>query len=428
MHIIIIGNGITGVTAARALRAADSAVRVTLVGAESLDHWSRPALMYVYMGHMRFRDTVPYPETFWAKNRIHRVAGWVTSVDVEARTLEVDGRTTLQWDRLLLATGSTPNRFGWPGQDLQRVSGMYSLQDLQALEAWTPDIRHACVVGGGLIGIELAEMLHSRGRHVTLLVRESQYWDNVLPAEEAAMVSRAIRAEGIDLRLDTELARIEDDGDGAAARVVTSKGDVLQAEYVGLTAGVRPNIALAQHVDGVETGRGVLVDRQLRTSAPGVYAAGDCAEIRTEGAERNLIHAVWYTGRMQGEVAAANMLGAAREYDPGIWFNSAKFLDIEYQVYGEVPNSAAQRSGTGPDSVLWVQGDGRRSVRICHRAGTVVGFNLMGVRYRHRVCEQWIAERRSLDYVLDKLPDAAFDPEFTRTHVPQVRAAAGGAR
>lgn len=421
MHVAIIGNGITGVTAARHLRKADPNVRITILSAESKHHWSRPALMYVYMGHMRYQDTKPYEDHFWRRNRIDLVQGWVTDIDTAARTLTVDGRTTLRWDRLLLATGSIPNTFGWPGQDLDRVNGMYSLQDLAALQRWTPRIRHGAVVGGGLIGVELAEMLHARGRTCSLLVREPSYWTNVLPMAESQLVNQVIQRAGIDLRLGTELAEIHDDGRGGVGGLTTTDGERLDVQYVGLTAGVRPNTAVCRGTD-IATDRGILVDDQLRTNVDGVFAAGDCAEIVTPEGQRNRVTAVWYTGRQMGEVAAANLLGGAVDYDPGIWFNSAKFFDLEYQVYGEVP-SASRPGDDPPDSLYWEHEDGRHAVRICHRDGTVVGFNLMGIRYRHDVCERWIAEGRSLDFVLAHLAEANFDPELYRRYEPAIRAA-----
>ena len=92
----------------------------------------------------------------------------------------------MSFDKLVIATGSKPNKFGWPGQDLNRVQGMYSYQDLEGMEAASKDLKQAVIVGGGLIGIEMAEMFHSRHIPVTFLVREKSYWDNVLPAEESA--------------------------------------------------------------------------------------------------------------------------------------------------------------------------------------------------------------------------------------------------
>ena len=147
----------------------------------------------------------------------------------------------------------------------------------EVAEASLAGVQVAVVVGGGLIGIELAEMLHSRGIHVSFLVREASYWGNVLPAEESQMVSRLIEEEGFDLRLSTELAEIVDDGNGRVGAVVTNTGDRIDCELVGLTAGVSPNIDLAKDA-GVPTGRGILVDWSLRSEVPGVFAAGDLTD------------------------------------------------------------------------------------------------------------------------------------------------------
>jgi NADPH-dependent 2,4-dienoyl-CoA reductase/sulfur reductase-like enzyme len=417
MHVVIIGNGVTGVSVARHLRKGSGEVRVTLVSGESDHHWSRPALMYLYMGHMRFSDVKPYEDHFWADHRIDLVRGWVERIDTEGRRLHLADGRVLDWDELVLATGSVPNRFGWPGQDLDRVHGMYSIQDLVALERATPRLKRCVVVGGGLIGIELAEMLHSRHIPVTLLVREALYWDNVLPREEAAMVVRAIERAGFDLRLQTELKEIHDDGQGAAGGVTTSAGDRIDCQFVGLTAGVRPNLSLVRD-SPIETDRGVLVDEQLRASVPHVWAAGDCAQITTEAGERYL-QQVWYTGKAQGEVLAANLLGAGRRYDRGVWFNSAKFLHIEYQTYGDVPN----RPTDGVTHHYWEHPDGKTALRLVERGGAFVGLNAMGLRIRHRVAERWIRDRATIAQVLDHLDEAHFDPELHRRHTAAIRAA-----
>jgi NADPH-dependent 2,4-dienoyl-CoA reductase/sulfur reductase-like enzyme len=424
MHVVIVGNGVAGIAAARTLRKRQPHWRITVISGESDHHWSRPALMYVYMGHLRFADTKPYEDPFWAKNRIELIRAWVTAVDVEKHRLVLDGERVLAWDRLLLATGSLPNRFGWPGQDLGRVSGMYGLQDLAALESWTPQIRRGIVVGGGLIGVELAEMLHSRGIAVTCLVREESYWDNVLPREESALVTDAVRGAGIDLRLATQLTEIHDDGAGQVGAVSTSGGDRVACEFVGLTAGVRPNISICKG-NSVASGRGILVDPAFRTNADDVYAAGDCAEIVVGNGRPNVIQALWYTARAQGEQAAASICGDPVAYDPGIWFNSAKFFDLEYQVYGQVPSAQewGKSQADGLAALYWEAPDRRRSVRIVHRDGAVLGFNLMGIRFRHRVCEDWIRSGRVLRDVLPRLHEAAFDPELFHPHWRDARRA-----
>jgi len=365
--------------------------------------------MYVWMGHVSYRDTKPYEDSYWEEQRLDLVRDWVTGLDVGRRELRLHRGGTLAWDKLLIATGSKSNRFGWKGQDLAGVQGFYDLMDLELLRENTRGCRRAVIVGGGLIAIELAEMLHFQGIEVTFLVREGSYCDSFLPAEESEMVNRVIREHGFDLRLTAQLGEILDDGHGRVGGVLTDDGERIDCQLVGLTAGVSPNIDLLRGT-AVETARGVLVDRSFRTSAPDVFAAGDCAEVRVDGG-RTLVQQVWYTARAQGALAGEVVAGEQRCYEPGIWFNSAKFLDLEYQVYGRV-----NRGVSGERSLFWEHPDHRHAVRIVHLDGKVIGLNLMGIRYRHPVCESWIREERPVGYVLEHLAEAAFDPELFARH------------
>ncbi len=335
MHIVIIGNGIAGITAARHIRKL-SDHRITVISGETDHFFSRTALMYIYMGHMRFEDTKPYEDWFWEKNRIELVNGWVDKVDTKNKKLHFDDNREIAYDKLLIASGSKSNKFKWPGQDLDGVQGLYSLQDLDAMEHYSENLGRAVIVGGGLIGIEMAEMFHTRHIPVTFLVREKNFWDIVLPLEEAQMINRHILEHGIDLRLETELKEIWGDKAGGRVKmVVTNKGEKINCGFVGLTVGVSPNIDFL-HFGEIELGKGVLVNDFLETNIPDVYAAGDCAQLRNPKPGRRPTEAVWYVGRMMGETVAYNICGKKVAYDPGIWFNSAKFFDIEYQVYGDV--------------------------------------------------------------------------------------------
>jgi NADPH-dependent 2,4-dienoyl-CoA reductase/sulfur reductase-like enzyme len=407
-HIVIVGNGIAGVTAARHIRKL-SAHRITMISDETLQPYSRTALMYIYMGQLKAQDTWLYEEGFWARNRIDRVRDRVTRIDPPTRTITLASGSEITYDTLILATGSKTVKYGWPGQELAGVGGLYHLQDLDRMSAWTAGVQNAVVVGGGLIGIEMAEMLWSRGIGVTFLVRELNFSDTVLPPEESAMVSREIRRHGIDLRLDTQLTAIEDDGNGRACAVLTDKGERIPCGFVGLATGVTPNIDFLRDA-GIDTGMGILVDDHLRSSIDHVYAIGDCAEIRAPRPGRKPIEAVWYTGRMMGQTVARTICGNPMPYDPGIWFNSAKFFSIEYQTYGRIAPVLTPEE----KSVYWEHPDGRRSIRINYTAssGAVIGLNLMGVRFRHETCARWIAEGRPIRDVLRDLDEAAFDPEF----------------
>ena len=318
---------------------------------------------------------------------------------------------------MVLALGSSPNKFGWPGQDLEGVRGLYSYQDLEYMEEHSPGLEQAVIVGGGLIGIEMAEMFHSRHIPVTFLVREKSYWSGVLLAEESAMINRHIKEHGIDLRLSTELKEIIDDGTGKACAVITSTGERIDCGFVGLTAGVHPNVNFLRDTE-LEIEKGIVVDNTLATNMPDVYAIGDCVQLRTPMPGRRPIEAVWYTGRMMGETVAYTICGTPKVYDPGIWFNSAKFMDIEYQVYGTVlPNAPESHT-----SIYWEHPDGRKAIRIVYDKEdySVQGFNLMGIRYRHEVCEKWLRDKTHIEEVIQNLGLANFDPEFYKEYEADV--------
>jgi len=418
MHIVILGNGISGITCARHIRKRSNH-QVTVISGETDHFFSRTALMYIYMGHMNYEHTKPYEDHFWAKNRIDLVRAWISRVDTEGRKLLASDGREFPYDKLVIASGSVSNRFGWPGQDLPGVQGLYSYQDLEMLEENTRG-RHcerAVIVGGGLIGIELAEMLLSRQIPVTLLVRESSYWNNALAARESALVTRYIQSHGIDLRLETGLKEIQAGPNGRAAAVVTDKGETIACQVVGLTAGVSPNIAFLAG-SGIETKRGLLVTRAFETNQPDVYAIGDCAEFREPLPGRRPVEQVWYTGREHGVVLAETLCGTRKEYAPGPWFNSAKFLDLEWHTYGDVPPTPQ------PDqaSLYWESPSGGQAVHLVYRSsdGVFLGINSLGIRYRHLVFDRFLREGRHIDFVLENLAAANFDPEFFRAWEPDI--------
>lgn len=411
MHLAIIGNGITGVTCARLVRKRDPDARITIISDESDHFFSRTALMYIYMGHMTEAHTRPYADGFWEENRIDLVRDRVERIDTVSKLLHLQSGGATDYDALLIASGSTSMFFGWPGQDLGGVQGLYGLPDLAEMERWTADVEHAVVVGGGLIGIEMVEMLHARGINVTFLVREQWYMSHILPEGEGRMVGRHIREHGIDLRMETELKEILQDGSGRARAVVTSDGEEIPARFVGLTTGVTPSISFLNDSD-IETKRGILVDRYFRTNVQDVYAAGDCAEFREPLPGRRPIEQLWYTGREHGATLAHTLTGERREYKPSIFYNSAKFFDIEYQTYGRIDPEPP----VGEQTLYWEHPDGKRSIRVQYSAEgekAVVGANLMGVRHRHAVWADWISQKKGIEYVVSNLSAANFDPEFS---------------
>ncbi len=415
-HIVIIGNGISGVTCARHIRK-NSNKRITIISSESEYFFSRTALMYVYMGHMKFEHTKPYENWFWQKNNINLIHDFVENVDTENKTLHLQNQNKIIYDKLILATGSKPNKFNWPGENSKGVSGLYHKKDLEVIERYATNnktCKRAVIVGGGLIGVELAEMLHSRNIPTTFLVREKSFWGNVLPKQESAIINKEIIDNNIDLRLGVNLKEINTDENGNITSVtIKETGEVIACNFVGLTAGVSPNIDFL-NTSGIKTRTGIVVNKYLETNIPNIYAIGDCAEQEVAIDQRKTIEAVWYTGRMMGETLAQTICNNRTEYKPGYWFNSAKFFDIEYQTYGWVWPQKKDNEAR----FYWEHENKKKCIHISYDKNTnqFLGINTFGIRMRHDFFDKILTNKKTVQYVLEHLADANFDPEFYKLH------------
>ena len=420
-HVAIIGNGIAGVTLARHLRK-NSDKKITLISDESPYFFSRTALMYVYMGHMKWEHLMPYEKSFWNKNRIELIHKRVVSINIDKNNLTFNDGEVLNYDQLVLATGSKPKKYGWEGQDLNGVQGLYSKQDLEQLEGLTAPpnrCQKAVIVGGGLIGVELAEMLHTRNIPVTFLVREKYFWNTVLPECSAKMITQHIQKHGIDLHLSTQLDSIKGNEQGRVEKVIlaNSKNEIC-CDLVGLTTGVEPNINFLKNTP-IATNQGVLIDQYFRTNVSNVYAIGDCAERNYALGNRPVIESVWYTGRIMGETLAQTLTGNPQKYSPGNWFNSAKFFDIEYQTYGWVFPTPKK----GNTHFYWKNSQKEKAIEIEYeeKTGQFLGINSFGIRLRHQFFNQCLKEKRDVDFVMTHLKQANFDPEFYTPYEAEIQ-------
>ena len=412
MKIVIIGNGISGITTARYIRK-QSDHEILVISAESDHFFSRTALMYIYMGHMKYEHTKPYEDWFWTKNKIALKNAFIKTINFESKTLLTQTNEKISYDKLVIATGSKPNKFGWPGQDLKGVQGLYSKQDVELMEENTKNITDAVIVGGGLIGIEMAEMLNSRGIKVNFLIREKEYWSSILPLEEAKLIGRHIKEHHINLLPETELKEILSDENGRVKGIVTKDNKEMKCQFVGLTTGVSPNIEFLNNT-ALETDRGILVNEFLETNMTDVYALGDCAQFKNPKEKNPSIEQLWYTGKMQGKALAKTICGTKTKYDRGIWFNSAKFLDIEYQTYGFMFNKPADNEET----FYWEHPKGKISFRanFSKNDGSLIGFNFFGIRFRQVIADSWIREKQSISTCIAQLDQGFFDPEFYKNH------------
>ena len=423
MKIIIIGNGVAGITCAMTARQRDPRAEICVIGGETDFFFARTGLMYAYLDRLTRRDLEPQERHVYRESRIDLVRGWVVDHDAGRKAIRLDDGLWVPYDKLVLAVGALPNMVPWEGVDRVRDGLVHfvSMQDLDACERLTPSTREAVVVGGGLIGIELVECLRYHGKKVTYLVREPYYWPVALGEEEAAFVAAHMRAHGVDVRLSEELGSVRVDGDGRVSGILTGEGEAIPCQMLGIAIGVNPAVGrLREFADAPDLGRGVVVDEQLRTSLPDVYACGDCAEIHPQGAEP-YGELIWYAAKRQGRVVGHNLFGDAVRYRPPTFFNSSKFFDLEYTTVGEVMLAPPESP-----TIYMKHPTQPVSVRVVHDDQRVIGFNMIGSRWDHEILQRWVEEERSPQFVEDHLPEAQFDVEFgrldratlTRTELP----------
>jgi NAD(P)H-nitrite reductase large subunit len=412
LHIVIVGNGVAGITCALQARKRQPDARITVIGEETPYFFSRTALMYALMDQMPRRQLEPYERGAWAAQRIELVHDKVVDMDAGARTLTLRSAGNLGWDKLVLAVGANPFMVKWDGSESVKdgLVNFVSMQDLDACERLFPSTKRAVVVGGGLIGIELVECLRHHDIPTTFVVREDWYWPVALCRDEAKMVAEHMRSHGVDLRLADEMTRMHADADGRVRAIDLAGGDTLECNLLGVAIGVRPATGdMESWTTTPAVDKGILVDEEFRTNLPDVFAIGDCARIqRADGSSLN--ETIWYAAKRHGGLVGEHALwGDPVRYEPPIFFNSSKFFDIEYTTVGDVARLPAETLTT-----LLRHPKKNATVRVVHDGERVLGFNMLGARWDHETLMRWIYEKRSAEYVLAHLREAQFDVEFGR--------------
>lgn len=407
MNFVIIGNGVAGINAANTIRNRHVDASITLISSEHDHFFSRTALMYVFCGQLSDHCVEPYERNYYELMRFQRIKDRVVRLDASSSLLHLASGKTVPYDRLLIASGSVGLPSPWPGSDLQGVGHFVTWQNLEWLQGEAKKARRAVVVGGGLIGIEAAEVLIKAGIQTSFLIRESTFWPIALSPAESDLIIGHMRSHHCDVRQETEIQEIVG-ANGHITGIRTRKDELIETDLLVVAIGVTPQTAfLASSGIELDSRGGIVVDDQLRTNLPHVYAAGDCTSVVWFNGIRRP-EQLWYTSRDQGRTAGANMSGDNRPYKRATFYNSAKLFDIEYTTAGLVNFNL-------PGEVNWYREDARHmfTERITYLPDhTVAGFNMLGRRWDHRVLVRWIDQKRPIDWVLPRLHEALFDEEF----------------
>jgi 3-phenylpropionate/trans-cinnamate dioxygenase ferredoxin reductase component len=328
---VIVGAGLAGAKAAETLRTEGFDGRVVLIGEEPHRPYERPPLSKQYLrGEQGFEDAAVHPAEFYDQHDIElRTSAKVQTLDATSRAVTLASGERLGYDGLLIATGATPRRLAVPGSELDGVHYLSNLADAQVLHQAITPASHVVVVGAGWIGSEVAASARQLGASVSLLERRSVPLERVLGAEVGAIYADLHAAHGVDLRFGAGVDALLGSAQVEAIRL--SDGTVLPTEVVVVGVGVEPRTELAGSA-GLSIDDGITVDDFLRTSVPGIYAAGDVANAFHPRYRRHIRLEHWSAALHQGPVAAHNMLGHESAYDRTPYFYSDQYdLRMEYR-------------------------------------------------------------------------------------------------
>ncbi|MGL6213051.1 NAD(P)/FAD-dependent oxidoreductase [Billgrantia desiderata] len=290
-RLVIVGNGMAGHRLVEALLARPERPAITVIGAETAPAYNRILLSPLLAGEMERSALTLRSAEWYAEQGIELVLGErVESIDRAARRLTTDAGRQLDYDRLVLATGSTPARPPVPGLELPGVHVFRDLHDADALARAAEAGRNAVVIGGGLLGLEAAEGLRKRGMQVSLLQREDRLMNRQLDLTAARLLESELRGRGLDIHTDAQLERLEANAEGQVCAALLADGTRLAADCVVVAIGIVPQAELGR-VAELEVNRGVIVDEWLTTSDPAIYALGECCEHR--GNLYGLVEPIW---------------------------------------------------------------------------------------------------------------------------------------
>ncbi len=336
MKYVIIGNGIASIGAIEGIRKVDTENEILVIGAEDSPAYGRPLISYLLAGKIGPERLALRPQEFYEKSNVSTKLGTtVEAIDTKAKTISTDKGETIEFENLLIATGGIPFTPPIPGAEGSDVYNFTNLAHAQTLISKAKEIKRAVVIGGGLIGLKAGESLFDRGVDVTILELSPRILSLAFDENAAALAGGRLAEVGLNVRCGVTAKEIQRDSDGNLKGVHLTDGDFLQTEVVVIAIGVVPNYSLAKD-SGISVDRGIKVDDHMKTSADGVFAAGDVAQAKDLLFGDDRVIPIWTNAYNQGFCAGKNMAGTDIEFTGSLAMNSISFYGLPTISVGTV--------------------------------------------------------------------------------------------
>jgi NAD(P)H-nitrite reductase large subunit len=375
MHHVILGAGPAGVTAAETLRHARGGDEITLISGEEVPPYSRMAIPYLLHGNIKEQGTyLRQAPGHYEKLGIKVMHGRAGGIDTKGRRLFLAGGPEIAYDRLLVATGASPIMPQIDGANLPGVHSCWTLADAREIAAIIDKGAPVVLCGAGFIGSIILEAIHSRGADLTVVELAPRMVSRMMDETAGGMLKRWCEAKGVRVLTGQRVERItsvQGEGGGGPLRVQLSSGGTIPARLVVMAVGVRPNTGFLVG-SGVSVGRGIGVDDHLRTSAPDVYAAGDCCEALDFSTGKPEMLAIQPTAVEHGRIAALNMAGMPTRHRGSLNMNVLDTMGLISSSFG------LWQGGKGGGSAKQIDETGYRYMRLEFEGERLVGAQCVG--------------------------------------------------
>jgi NADPH-dependent 2,4-dienoyl-CoA reductase/sulfur reductase-like enzyme len=390
---LIVGNGMAGLSAAQTIRERDRAGRIVLIGDEGEPYYYRASLSDWISDDLTSAMVLGRTPAFYDALRIEQMTAHVARIKSAARRVHLDDGRTLSYDKLLIATGARANVY--PVAGLDEILVFRTWADARDIKERLGCCERVLIVGGGILGLELAGALHKVGiQRVAIVQRSGFVGGPLLDADAAAwLMAHTLQPDGVDVFVNDTVARV------AAQTAYLKSGQTWDFDVLVQAVGITP---VFPETPGLTVGRGIRIDASCRTNLPDVYAAGDCTETLVPGSDSAEDHAwqttrIWLDCAKQGKVAGRNMAGEPCVLPAQPFYNASVIYTARYSYIGE-PH------GAEGESYVWQQGNGYRKMRVVE--GKLAGALLLNARHGD------MALFKAIGQLVGDLGDAVAQPDF----------------
>lgn len=406
MRYLIIGGSVGAVGAVEGIREADPVGEITVISDEPDTAYSRPMISDYLSGEADCEKLLFPEKDFWNRNNVKvRLGKRAVKLDLPRKTVELEDAESINFDKLLLATGGRPFVPKMEGVDRKGVYNFTTLAETQGIEKAIGNAQKAVVIGGGLIGVSVAEALTKRALKVTIVELKGWLLNLILDREAAKIIETAMQKKGVSIITSRTVKSIlgRPDDDSTVGGVILEDGSAMECDMVVVAIGVTPRTELASQC-GLKVNRGILVDRCMQTSVPDVYACGDVAEAYDFIQKADRVLALWPVARIGGRTAGNNMAGQSNEYPGATAMSALNYFDVPIISVGMTTIEKAEGYET------LISRDPATGVykKILIKDGIVVGMTFVGDVEGAGIIFNLMKKQVKVDNIKDRLLSGSF--------------------